>query len=146
LLQILLRIEMALLTLVSTASQTETGCIAAVAHSAYLRLLLATVSNISFGSAYQLKQSNCCINVLDFQRDDAAATAAAVGWGGNILTVSSTNPRAMVNRNDGGSASPLSALRVRQRESQLPLDLHIPAGRVERINETRHLQVLTTVA
>jgi len=57
--KMLLRIERALNTLVSTASQTETGCIAAVAHSAYLRMLLATVSDISLLSAYQLKQANC---------------------------------------------------------------------------------------
>ena len=131
---------MALLTLVSTASQTESGCIAAVAHSAYLRLLLATVSNISLVSAYQLKQANCCINVLDCQRDKDAAGAAyaevglGLGLGANILTLSSTNPSTIV---------PLSALRVRQRVSQLPLDLRIPAGRVERINETRHLQALS---
>ena len=132
---------MALLTLVSTASQTESGCIAAVAHSAYLRLLLATVSNISLVSAYQLKQANCCINVLDCQRDKDAAGAAyaevGLGLGANILTLSSTNPSTIV---------PLSALRVRQRVSQLPLDLRIPAGRVERINETRHLQALSAVA
>ena len=123
---------MALLTLVSTASQTESGCIAAVAHSAYLRLLLATVPNISLVSAYQLKQANCCINVLDCQRDKDAAALGA-----NTLTLSSTNPSTIV---------PLSALRVRQRVSQLPLDLRIPAGRVERINETRHLQALSTAA
>jgi len=109
------RIEGALQTLVKTASQTETGVIAAVAHSAYLRMLLATVSDISLLSAYKLQQGNCCVNVLDFERR------------GSLVALSNKREPSAVSL----PAGPVSSL---------PLDLRIPAGRVERINETRHLQ------
>ena len=128
----LLRIERALQTLVSTASQTETGCIAAVAHSAYLRMLLATVSDISLLSAYQLKQDNCCVNVLDFNRQVTSSSS------GIISTINQT--RDLMHRH--GTVSLLSVPMGQARVSQLPLDLGIPDGRVERINETRHLQAL----
>jgi len=112
----LLRIEGALQTMVNVASETETGCIAAVAHSAYLRMLLATVSDISFLSAYQIKQNNCCVNVLDFQRGAA------------------------VNKHRGTSSSLLLSIPGGAPVSSLPLELSLPVGgRVERINETRHL-------
>ena len=129
----LLRIERALQTLVSTASQTETGCIAAVAHSAYLRMLIATVSDISLLSAYQLKQDNCCVNVLDFNRQVTSSSSVV------ISTVNQT--RDLMRRH--GTVSLLAVTPMGQaRVSQLPLDLGIPDGRVERINETRHLQAL----
>jgi len=114
--QMLRRIEGALQTLVTTASQTETGVIAAVAHSAYLRMLLATVSDISLLSAYKLQQGNCCVNVLDFERR------------GSLVAASKKKEPSAFSLPAGGPVS------------SLPLDLRIPAGRVERINETRHLQ------
>ena len=132
------RIERALQTLVATASQTETGCIAAVAHSAYLRILLATVSDISLLSAYQLKQANCCVNVLDFAVDRHIGSSSS---GISIRTRTNNQTREPMLRDDAAaqlSAMPLGPSRV----SQLPLDLTIPDGRVERINETRHLQEL----
>jgi broad specificity phosphatase PhoE len=68
LMQILVRIESAIETMVNMAAfETTTGSLAAVAHSSYLRLLLGAVSGFSLFSATSL-QANCCINVIDFPR------------------------------------------------------------------------------
>ena len=122
--QMLLRIEDALQNMVSAASQTDAGCVAAVAHSAYLRMLLATVSDTSFLAAYNIQQRNCCINVLDFER-------------GAVVVTNNKN-----RNNNSNRAASLMSLPGGAPISSLPLDLRIPAGRVERINETRHLEAI----
>jgi broad specificity phosphatase PhoE len=72
------RIESALQDMVETAAfETETGCIAAVTHSVFLRLLLGTVqgSSMVFTPVTSQQQANCCINVLDFPRPTTGSTS-----------------------------------------------------------------------
>lgn len=67
-LQMLQRVESALQSMVETAAfETSTGCLAAVTHGAYLRLLLGAVEGFSVFVATS-QQANCCINVIDFAR------------------------------------------------------------------------------
>jgi len=115
-LKILRRIESALQTLVMTASESKTGSIAAVAHSSYVRMLLAVVGDMSLFTASQLQQKNCCVNVLDFRRPTLAG-----------IVPRKKDPL----RLPGGPVSRL-------------VQLDIPEGYVVRTNEERHLASLQT--
>jgi broad specificity phosphatase PhoE len=70
--EVLQRIETALKFLVNEACKTSTGTIVAVAHSVYLRVLLSCIGQangfVAIQSPTNLKQSNCCVNVIDFPR------------------------------------------------------------------------------
>lgn len=72
-LEMLQRVNTSLLALIDAASKTTSGCIAAVSHSAYLRMLLATVDDeLSLLTASKMKLENCSVNVLDFRRSGVA--------------------------------------------------------------------------
>lgn len=107
---VLYRAQSALTTLRDLASSTENGCVAAVAHSAYIKVLLA-VSNpgSSLASVSTLTQINCAANVLD---------------------VHQTRTRIVGNKDAlfGGSISVARNMK-----------LVLPEAKVVRINETRHL-------
>lgn len=54
------------LTELSTLAASSGGSLVAVSHSTYLRMLLATALEMPLAqAAVQLKQENCCVNVLD---------------------------------------------------------------------------------
>jgi broad specificity phosphatase PhoE len=117
----LLRIEEALWSMVETAHRSESGCIAAVTHSSYLRMLLATVEDVSLLTASTWKQANCCVNVLDFDRP---------------TTTTATN--GMRPRTSGRLLASVPFLQVNNISILLP-DIKVPSGRVIRVNEMRHL-------
>jgi broad specificity phosphatase PhoE len=61
-------------SLVREAAESENGCLAAVAHSSYLKVLLLCLQDISLFEYSVLKQDNCCINVLDLKKNGATRT------------------------------------------------------------------------
>jgi broad specificity phosphatase PhoE len=97
---------------VDEAAAIGGGSVVAVAHSTYLRMLLATMLDIPLAQAATLEQKNGCINVLDLRRDGATRV---VGPKSTVL---------------GGRLS--SAPRN--------FGLEIPKGTVVRVNEKRHLE------
>jgi broad specificity phosphatase PhoE len=112
------RIDRALQVLVTEASNTKTGCIAAIAHSVYLRMMLGSISNLSFVAASRLQQSNCCINVMDFPRSNGSETSN--------LNISSSSRALLLSSNF----------------LVVPESSNYSRGRVLRINEKRHLEIL----
>lgn len=73
-LQVFSRIENALHSLVEQASESENNCLAAVAHSSYLRVLLLSLQDKSLLEYSVMQQGNCCINVLDLKKNGAVRT------------------------------------------------------------------------
>ena len=78
------------------------GTLFAVSHSTFLRMLLATLLDISLGEAALLEQRNGCINVLDVNVEGMTETIGPksnlFGGGGDcsgpiILTWSFRGPR-----------------------------------------------------
>jgi hypothetical protein len=110
---------------VAEASNTKTGCIAAIAHSTYLRMMLGSIANLSFVAASRLQQSNCCINVLDFPRSNGAPTTTA-----SNLMVTRENLKAF------------RALFLSSNFLVVPESSRYSRGRVLRVNEKRHLELL----
>lgn len=109
--QVLDRAERALESMVQLARATPNGCIAAVAHSTYLRILLATVQEIPLVQVSTLEQKNCCVNVLD---------------------VTTNGARQTIDSRSALFGGPLS---------RAPADyrLAFPTTQVVRLNESRHL-------
>ena len=105
------RVESALQSMVETAAfETSNGCLAAVTHGAYLRLLLGAVEGFSVFAATS-QQANCCINVIDFARPTNGPETTTTG-------------------------SPPSSRIVPASDSD---SYQLPEGRVIRVNENRHL-------
>lgn len=91
------------------------GSIAAVAHSKFLKVLLAAVQDMPLTIAVTSQQMNGCINVLDMKRNSTLVTT--LGPKCNLL---------------GGLLS----------NAPNDFDLQVPIGKVRRINEKRHLEDL----
>lgn len=96
------------------AAKSKSQCVAAVAHSTYLRMLLAVAQEQPLLLASTMEQKNCCVNVLDLKADGSTKT---IGPRSRLFT--------------GG---PLLV-------SNAPSDfrLTVPQCKVVRINEKRHL-------
>jgi broad specificity phosphatase PhoE len=90
----------------------DTGCLAAVAHSSYLRLLLGAVTGFAAFSATSL-QANCCVNVLDFARPERRRS-------NQLWLLPTTTTTAATNAAESSSTMTRT-------------------GKVIRVNETRHL-------
>jgi broad specificity phosphatase PhoE len=105
--------------LVQQASLSKTRCVAAVAHSTYLRMLLAMVQDMPLLQASTLQIPNCSVNVLDFATTDKHDTLRLSGksalFGGDLLS-----------------------------QASLDYSLEIPRGEVVRLNEKRHLAELVS--
>jgi broad specificity phosphatase PhoE len=101
--EVLQRIENALSYLVSEALKTKSGSIAAVAHSVYLRVLLSSIGqtdgHVTITSPSNLKQKNCCINVIDFPRTYV---------GTSTISRNSENKTTPVSRREAGFFSQLT--------------------------------------
>jgi broad specificity phosphatase PhoE len=108
-LQVMARAETALDSLVKLAMQSETRSVAAIAHSTYLKMLLALVQEASLLQTSALQLSNCCINVIDFERDRMRVSGKSMLFGG-ILS-----------------------------QAPDEYTLEMPKGEVVRLNEKRHL-------
>jgi hypothetical protein len=119
-LQVLRRIANAVQSMVETAAfDTANGCLVAVTHSSYLRLLLGAVDGFTtFSAATPL--ANCCINVVDFARP----TTTTSRWEQSLSTLSTPSRRTQSagSNNDGDDS-----------------EIQFPKGRVIRVNEKRHL-------
>jgi broad specificity phosphatase PhoE len=115
---VLRRVDASLAALLQGAAAADSRCVAAVSHSAFLRVVLATILGVSLAEAtLALKFGNAGVTVVDVD----AGYVVAVGQGGGLVAVG-----------DPGTK--------RQ-------DLVAPAAsrthyRTLRINETRHLQGL----
>lgn len=109
------RVHASLDALVEEASRTKTRCVAAVSHSVFLRVLLATLLDLSLFEASSLQQNNACINVVDLKKSQQ-----------RILTPNTSKVL-------GG---PLAS-------SQPDYELSIPVGEVVRVNECSHLAELS---
>eukprot|EP00522_Entomoneis_paludosa_P007741 CAMPEP_0172441900 /NCGR_PEP_ID=MMETSP1065-20121228/2411_1 /TAXON_ID=265537 /ORGANISM="Amphiprora paludosa, Strain CCMP125" /LENGTH=363 /DNA_ID=CAMNT_0013191511 /DNA_START=288 /DNA_END=1379 /DNA_ORIENTATION=+ len=118
LVQILARVQIALQTLIAAAAACPSRSVAAVAHSVYLRLLLAVVQDLPLLQLSTLPQPNAGVNVIDFRIDESQG----------------------VNRIGAKSAVIGGIL------SQAPADFRydLPMGRVLRTSEKRHLGELAT--
>jgi broad specificity phosphatase PhoE len=73
-LKVFSRVENALHSLVEQAAESENNCLAAVAHSSYLRVLLLCLQDKSLLEYSIIKQGNCCINVLDLKKNGDTRT------------------------------------------------------------------------
>ena len=103
----------ALSSLVKQA-EANGGEVAAVAHSKFLKILLAVFEDVPLVQAAAIQQSNCCIDVIDIKRD---APMVILGPKCNLF---------------GGALS----------NAPDNFELRVPAGRVVRLNERRHLEDL----
>jgi broad specificity phosphatase PhoE len=90
------------------------GTVAAIAHSKFLKVLLAVVQDTPLAEIIATQQTNCCINVLDMKR------------GAPLTTLGSKSTLF------GGSLS----------NAPNDFELEVPSGKIIRINEKRHLQDL----
>lgn len=107
--------DASLFSLLAGAAATETRCVAAVSHSAFLRVVLATLLNVSLAEAtVALKFANAGVTVVDF---DAAPDSATK----RDLTMTRSTPTTTTTTS--------------------PSRTH---HRILRLNETRHLQGLGT--
>lgn len=91
------RIVSAVKTIVEIASTTKSGIVAAVTHSVFIRMLLASIEPSSLMQISKIGQTNCCINVIDFPKvqlpppllplpvDTTAAAASTTENGETIL-------------------------------------------------------------
>ena len=93
------------------AAVANGGAITAISHSTFLRAILAVIQDMPLAQAASTPQKNGCINVVDMKRDGSFVT---LGPKSNLF---------------GG---PLS-------QAPSDFELQVPAGRVMRINEIRHL-------
>jgi broad specificity phosphatase PhoE len=90
------------------------GTVAAIAHSKFLKVLLAVVEDTPLAQIIATQQTNCGINVLDMKR-------------GTPLVI--LGPRSALF---GGSLS----------NAPNDFELKVPSGKIIRINEKRHLHDL----
>jgi broad specificity phosphatase PhoE len=68
-------VDASLFSLLAGAAATETRCVAAVSHSAFLRVVLATLLNVSLAEAtVALKFANAGVTVVDFDAAPDSAT------------------------------------------------------------------------
>jgi broad specificity phosphatase PhoE len=67
-------VENAFHSLVEQAAESENSCLAAVAHSSYLRILLLCLQDKSLLEYSVMQQGNCCINVLDLKKNGDTRT------------------------------------------------------------------------
>lgn len=95
-------------------AEANGGSTVAIAHSKFNKILLAILEDVPLIQGAAIQQSNCCFDVLDMKRNEPAVN---LGPKSNLF---------------GG---PLS---------NAPEDflLQVPAGRVIRVNEKRHLEDL----
>lgn len=107
------RIASSLRYLVNEANENG-GSVIVVSHSKFNRVLLAVMEDKPLIQGAAIQQQNCCVNVLDLKRDGSTTT---LGPKCNLL---------------GG---PLS-------KAPQDFSLRVPAGRVARVNEKRHLEDL----
>jgi broad specificity phosphatase PhoE len=120
--QVLRRVDASLAALLEGAAAAESRCVAAVSHSAFLRVVLATILDVSLAEAtLALKFGNAGVTVVDVD----AGYVDVLGQGGGLVAIG--DPRTK-----------------RQ-------DMAVPAAtrthyRTLRINETRHLQGLVADA
>jgi broad specificity phosphatase PhoE len=116
--QVLRRVDASLLSLLAGAAATETRCVAAVSHSAFLRVVLATLLNVSLAEAtVALKFANAGVTVVDFD--------SSVGAGGHAAPDSATK-RDLTTTRSTPTTTTTSTSRTHHR--------------ILRLNETRHLQ------
>jgi broad specificity phosphatase PhoE len=108
--EVLARIEKSLQDLAKSASNASNRCVAAIAHSTFLKILLATAQNIPLAQVAMLEQKNCCVNVLDFSTKQAINLASRSELLGGPLSL-----------------------------APLEFTLSIPKTAVIRMNEKRHL-------
>lgn len=95
-------------------AEANGGTVAAIAHSRFLKVLLAVVDDMPLTQAVATQQTNCCIDVLDMKRN---APPIMLGANSNLF---------------GGKNS----------EAPFDFELKVPSGKVMRINEKRHLEDL----
>jgi broad specificity phosphatase PhoE len=95
-------------------AEANGGTVAAVAHSKFLKVLLAVVEDMPLAQAVATQQTNCCIDVLDMKR---GAPPITLGPKSNLF---------------GGPIS----------QAPLDFELKVPSGKIMRINEKRHLDDL----
>jgi broad specificity phosphatase PhoE len=115
---VLRRVDASLAALLKGAAAAESRCVAAVSHSAFLRVVLATILGVSLAEAtLALKFGNAGVTVVDVD-----AGYVVVGEGGGLAAMG--DPR--TKRED--ATAPPAASRTHYRTL--------------RINETRHLQGL----
>ncbi len=88
---------------------------AAISHSTYLRILLATILNISLAQSALLEQVNGCINVVDLSKSKNLQCGPKSTLFGGFLSQASSD-----------------------------FHLIVPKGTVVRINEKRHLEGIQT--
>lgn len=88
------------------------GSVIGIAHSKFLKVLLSILDDVPLVQGTTTQQANCCIDVLDMKRD------------GSVITL-----------------GPKSNLVGGRLLSNAPEDfsLSVPAGRIVRVNEKRHL-------
>jgi broad specificity phosphatase PhoE len=108
--EVLARIEKSLQDLAKSASNASNRCVAAIAHSTFLKILLATAQNIPLAQVAMLEQKNCCVNVLDLSTKQAINLASRSELLGGPLSL-----------------------------APLEFTLSIPKTAVIRMNEKRHL-------
>lgn len=108
------RVEQTLNSVVNISKDRRVDEMAAVAHSTYIRMLLAVVQDVPLAQASTLEQKNCCINVIDL-------------------------PTNGVSRSVNGNSAVFGGL-----ISRCPVDymFSVPAARVVKVNEKRHLDGL----
>mmetsp|Transcript_34147 Transcript_34147/g.48526 ORF Transcript_34147/g.48526 Transcript_34147/m.48526 type:complete len:335 (+) Transcript_34147:943-1947(+) len=111
--EVLQRSSSALRSLISLTNESQVGCIAAVAHSTYLKILLAVLMEEPLAKASSRTLANASINVLDMKRD---GSTTSIQGGSNLF---------------GGT--PLS-------RAPSNFKLKVPSGNVVRFNEDRHLR------
>ncbi|KAL7563297.1 hypothetical protein ACA910_016657 [Epithemia clementina (nom. ined.)] len=116
--EILSRIQTTILDLTEAAKGCESRCIAAVAHSVYLRVLLAIVQDQPLFQASTMEQKNACINVVDFNVNPAV-------------------PMKKIDANNNLFGRSLS-------RAPRDFELEVPHGKVLRLGEKRHLGDLAT--
>ena len=113
---VLERCSSALEELVGQARTSPHAVVAAVSHSMYLRFLLATMMDMSLAEATaKIQQTNGCINVVDFDGSYQTIGHKSQLFGGQL------------------SQAPPS------------FSMKLLAGKVVRLNETRHLQGILTI-
>ena len=121
--QIFIRAAEALKSLANDA-QKSNGCVAAVSHSTYLRMLLALVLDESLLDTATWDINNGSITVIDIKRDFGTRSKS------KIITMKSNI-----------FSGPAGIVQKRSLEEE-GFELEIPICNVVRINEVRHLPVL----
>lgn len=99
------------LTYLVKEAEKNGGSVIAVSHSKFLKVLLSIMDDVPLIQGATTQQTNCCIDVLDMKRDGSFVT---LGPKCNLI---------------GGAMS----------NAPQDFSLRVPAGRVVRVNEKRHL-------